>query len=986
MSTLKYSALQAHDVVRPPDAPARASSKPRAIGPIEAETDFYNQYPWVLNAFPTIRQVLVHLSEELSKLGHLGENWQQREVITNIFLLSCSVTDTIDDYIADNAYDFSKVSQIFPPAALVVDLLNRVFAVTRRIREARMWRLRAWREAWRSTVTEFLHCAMVGEPERAVLVRQGSRLASLLPPKFSKGMWNARPKIPAFFRSRDFAPSDCLELGRKFMDRFPDCERPAIAVGLRTAGSYLAPLLCAYLRARLPGVDWIAIRPKRGLASWEGAALRHAAGMHARALVIDESIHSGQTLVSTIALLRQVGFKDDDVVVLNPAEPAFPDWKKSQVFQSLPKIHTIALDPRERYKQRLLDSATVEGHLREYFRALGYESVCVIVSPEIETMNLGWRTTPPERVDIRLKRVYEVHLRDAGGQNEIRYALAKSVGWGWLGYHAFQTGQALAEFVPPMLGLRDGILYTEWLPQERNALAAFPARTALVETLASYVAARTKKLKFDSNPTPDLIREGRHKGLELLATALSRPYGSRIAAAAKRSRIEEKLSQSCTSCVLTDSKMDRDEWIRVGSRLAKADFEHHGQGKNELGMTDPTYDLADAIFHFEFSEEEARQLIDKYVIESGDVKVKIADLQFEDRLFLNKLLAGLWAQNLATLGLQNPRLVSRRHEFHEQYTSAWNFLVRQTVRECGKLCQTSDSGSWRSPLVVLDVDGVLDRMVFGFPSTTAAGIKSLSLFACHGVTVALNTARTLREVKEYCDAYGLAGGVAEYGGVAWDRLKNRQLGLVDVESMRQLEEARRAIRKIPGIFLNEDYQYSLRAFTYQDGRTMPLPRLMAQDLVAGLQLDLLQAHHTGLDTAITSKKTDKGKGLRALLSLSGLEDADADVTAVGDSEPDLAMFRLAGRAFAPGNISCRREAELLGCHVANSAYQPGLLEIAGTIIHPKGGDCRSCRDVESRWSKHARLFVSLLNAADRKPFSLLLQNCFDPSLLRIFRK
>src|SRR5260370_34967596 len=114
--------------------------------------------------------------------------------------------------------------------------------------------------------------------------------------------------------------------------------------------------------------------------------------------------------------------------------------------------------------------------------------------------------------------------------------------------------------------------------------------------------------------------------------------------------------------------------------------------------------------------------------------------------------------------------------------------------------------------------------------------------------------------------------------------------------MRQLEEARRAIRKIPGIFLNEDYQYSLRAFTYQDGRTMPLPRLMAQDLVAGLQLDLLQIHHTGLDTAITSQKTAKGKGLRALLSTPGLENANAPVPTVATPKPDPPARALPVRA------------------------------------------------------------------------------------------
>ncbi len=159
---------------------------------------------------------------------------------------------------------------------------------------------------------------------------------------------------------------------------------------------------------------------------------------------------------------------------------------------------------------------------------------------------------------------------------------------------------------------------------------------------------------------------------------------------------------------------------------------------------------------------------------------------------------------------------------------------------------------------------------------------------------------------------------------------------------------------------------------------------MVQDVLAGLKLDRLRAHHTGLDTAITPRETDKGKGLLALLSLAGL--AAADVTTVGDSEPDLAMFRVAGRSFAPGNVSCRREAQLLGCHIAKAAYQRGLLEIARRIIHQAGVTCKHCRDVESDRLKDQSLFVSLLHAADKKPVSLLIQNCFDPSLLRVFRK
>src|SRR5215471_348853 len=975
MQTLKFPPAPNRLTAIFPETPVAAAVKPLAITPRREEAAFYNQYVWALNAFPTIREVLSHLAEELEKLESIDEGWQEREVITNIFLLACSVTDTIDDYLAGTTYDFSKIGRAFSPAAGPVRILNRIFAAAGRAREARLSRLRMWSEGWRSAVAGFLRSAMVGDVQHRELLQHRERLAGLLPPRFPKGLSKTRPKMPAFFRSRDFAPEDCLELGKKFVQRFPGGERPTMVMGLRTAGSFLAPLLCAYLGSRLPAVDWIAVRPKKGLASWEQRALREAAGRRARVLVIDESIHSGQTLTTAIELLWKAGFRDDDIVVLNPAEPAFPDWNDSHVVQALRNVHTITLEPAERSKQRFLDSGSVASLLDEYFRSSGCSNVQVVSLAEVERINSEWRSVP-ERVDVRLKRLYEVHLRDAAGEDRICRVLAKSVGCGWLSYHAFHISQALSGFVPPVLGLRDGILYTEWLPPEQNAAAASPPRKLMIETLASYVAARTRGLKLDGKLTADLVREGRHKGLEMLAGALSRAYSSKVAAAAERFRIQERLSQSSFS-VLTDSKMAPAEWLPLGSKLKKTDYEHHAQGKNELGMTDPAYDLADAIFQFDFSGEEERLLIDKYVAGSGDVAV-------EERLFLNKVLAGLWAQNLATLGLQNRRLAERRPTFHEQYTSAWNFLVSQTVRECGKRCLRPDNVNWSGPLVVLDVDGVLDRMVFGFPSTTATGIKALSLFASHGFTVALNTARTFREVKEYCAAYGLAGGVAEYGAIVWDQVNNRQVNLVDPESMSQIGIAQRALAKIPGVFLNEDYQCSLRAFTYQIGRTMPLPRLIAEDLLAELKLEKLHVHHTSLDTAITARESDKGKGLLALLSLTGI--APAHVIAVGDSEPDLAMFRVAGRSFAPGNVSCRREAQLLRCHIAKAAYQPGLLEIARRIVHPEGGMCEQCGAAESAWLNDAGHFASLLEAADQRPLPVLLRHLLDPSLLRVFRK
>ena len=89
----------------------------------------------------------------------------------------------------------------------------------------------------------------------------------------------------------------------------------------------------------------------------------------------------------------------------------------------------------------------------------------------------------------RLKRVYEVRAR-----GETMFVLAKSVGWGWLGYPAFIAAEKLADRVPHLLGLRDGILYTQYVPQNGEAQPS-------VEDIADYVAARARLLRPEAAPS-----------------------------------------------------------------------------------------------------------------------------------------------------------------------------------------------------------------------------------------------------------------------------------------------------------------------------------------------------------------------------------------------------------------------------------------------------------------------------------------------------
>ena len=445
--------------------------------------------------------------------------------------------------------------------------------------------------------------------------------------------------------------------------------------------------------------------------------------------------------------------------------------------------------------------------------------------------------------------------------------------------------------------------------------------------------------------------------------------------------------------------MRRAEWIAGPRGLLKTDFEHHGLGKNELCGIDPAYDLAETVLDLSLSLDEERRLIRRYVQESGDAAV-------EERLFLQKFLAGIWAMAGAQKRLFGDlRMADRQQQFHQRFLNAWNFLTVQTARYCGGYCASPRELGWRSPLVVLDIDGVLDRRTFGFPCTTAAGIRALSLLHAHGHSVAANTARSVAEVKDYCQAYQLAGGVAEYGSYMWDAIAQRGQVLICAEATRQLDELRDALRQLPGVFLDDRHEYSIRAFTYEDhassglrariGRGLsstsagigdkgpvPISRLAVQHLLTTLGLDRLSCHPTTIDTTIVAKEVDKGTGLSALKRW--ILAADAETYAVGDSAADLPMFHEATRSFTPANASCRNEARLLGSQVARQPDQRGLLEIVHLLIHPDGRRCESCAMSESRWPKKPGLFLELLQAADRTRIQSLIRPLLDPMAYRIF--
>lgn len=945
---------------------------------LDSEMRFYGGYSWALDACPMLEAVVGHLRDEIARLGQEEEeDWQRAEVRINVFLLACAITDAIDDYLVGERYDFSPATSVLPLAGAVVRAADVVSNVWHTARRACLRDVHKWRRAWVRSLDAFLRLFAADAPsDSRAFTESAAGLAPMLQ-SFPGTLASRRIRIPAAFRTQDLSHFDILALTDKLGSAHPDHRLPVIAVGLRTAGSYFAPLVHARLAHNgYPNTSWVTIRPKRNLADWERATLVDVARRGGIAAIVDEPPNTGSTIAKAVGLVRSCGFDPEKQVLLVPIHPTLRGWAQGPAVVPLRGVRVVTLDPGEWHKSRSLAPEVVEHRIADYFNACGYTRARVIPSSTASAFNAKLRDSSEEKFHTRLKRIYEVQAQDEAGQSETRYVIAKSVGWGWLGYHAFVVAQRLERLIPPVFGLRDGMLYSEWLPDA--GAADDVGRDRIVNALAGYTGARAKRLALDGDPTTDLVRADQHKGSAVLAEALSRAYGWKAAAVLQQPRIRRDLTRhSCSHPSLIDGKMRPQEWVACGSDLVKTDFEHHGLGKTELNVADPAYDLADAILQFHLSPDEERALIRQYIGLSGDVRVYA-------RLFLHKLLAGLWAIHGALDNLADARLAPRHRDFNEQYLNARMFLTIHTMRRCASACDRPRAIAWRSPLVVLDIDGVLDKQIFGYASTTAAGIEAVSLLHRHGLAVALNTARTLTEVKEYCASYGFVGGVAEYGSVVWDSVTSRERSLVGDESLEQMDRAKTALRRIPGVFLDESYLYSIRAYAFERGTTVPLPTLLARNLLAEIGADRLTFHQTFVDTTILAREIDKGRGLRSLLDTAG--QAGTKTIAIGDSDADLAMFSAAGGSLAPSHLTCRSQARLLGCRIMNRPFQRGLLQAVRLLVHPDGGRCDVCRRSEAPAAHVGDLFTDLLKTADQSRSRLLVRAMLDPMALRAFIK
>src|SRR5438270_417380 len=166
------------------------------------------------------------------------------------FLLAAGMSQITEDYLHRDLLALGKAADRVPNAAP-----HALLAIRTGLHAcARARRVRRWGDELSRYLDTLAACIANGTVPQQLVCPQHRALP--------KRLRREVQRLPNCFRSFDQQPGDCALLVEKFAQRSPDRTRRVLVVGVRTSGSYLAPLVVAYLRrAGFEAVDWLTFRP-----------------------------------------------------------------------------------------------------------------------------------------------------------------------------------------------------------------------------------------------------------------------------------------------------------------------------------------------------------------------------------------------------------------------------------------------------------------------------------------------------------------------------------------------------------------------------------------------------------------------------------------------------------------------------------------------------------------------------------------------------
>ncbi len=881
-----------------------------------SDAEFFLAHEWCLNPIQSIGELRSHIGQVWELLGKVHVPWQKDECAVNLYLLCCALSCTADDYLSYMPHRFGagRRSGLVGRALSIPRFLANVpYSVAT---SGDKTKVRRWRVALEAAVAAV--CAVLIDRDEGLPVDWSAfeaLLPAILEPMMPKQPKDWRMRVPEAYRCQDMTHHDVIQMARNYAEAYGGRPpAPVFIIGPRTAGSYFVPLVKGLLeRRRVEIMGAVTIRPKEGLSRLETKLLRNACERRARIVIVDDHPNSGHTFRLILSLLQRLGGAPENMVILAPDHQAQADW--------IPSVHpvpVVELAEHQFHKSRILSD---EARLLECIGMGDSARFSVRENADLEAANRALSSHYPDNFQVRQKRVFEVEGPGSDSDVRIRRVFAKSVGWGWLGYHAYLAGTRLARHVPRVLALRDGILFMDWC----GALKAAPVDPAAVASVVpAYIADRVRLLPLPIDPTEGAIGY-RVSGRDRILNILRQPYGrvlknlARGALDARHARFAPPLR------TLVDGQMSLENWIQGDDGLRKVDFEHHNFGGAEEDFVDPAYDLAGAIHALGLDGLGEDQLLDEYIRRTGDGAVR-------ERLIVYKLRLGLRELDRAAGTLERPLGADRHRVADRRFLAAREFLNRHVSVHNSRRIETPSAPQWSERLIALDLDGVFDSQVLGyFPHTTPAALGALALLRAYGYCVVVNSGRSVDEVRLFCETYGLAGGFAEYGSIFIDRVAQREEILFGADVEKELRRCRALLAQRANWYCDPGYGAAIRAYGYAGPRWIGLDPELITAIMSEGQFQAIEVIDTPASTYFVPKGHDKGSAIAGLAARIGL--GASWIAGVGDSDQDKPMLEQVDLGFAVGNASPNLKAlarSAAHVHLMAKPQQQGLLQ---AVVH-----------------------------------------------------
>ena len=891
----------------PAEMPSETSAEPRpeTLGAV-ARPD------WRANLLMNVDELVAALKESVGEASS-----------TNAFLLAVAIDQILDDHaqpesLLERASAFAAVSGA-PGAS----------AIGRMLAECGRWRHRVRLSrhpgtslaSGRQPLTEMIEqlaaiviersAPLPGENPRLVEIGERvSRFCASRPASF-----RARtPVLPSCFQSFDLTIDDIKVLADRIIGRFGTAPTSLAIVGVRTSGSYLAPLLAAALRTStsLP-VTTFTVRPGIALVGKGAARARTLARDGARFIVTDDPPVTGSSLARAISQLRRAGV-DKDAIWLT--YPEFLDAPR--LLQGLEHYPTVVLPWAEWAVHGRLAPTAVRADLAELLGG----------TIRVDAVELVEQRRPT-RAEAHVRACYRISVTSNGAEESRQRRIAvEGVGIGYYGQHVTAVAAILADHAPEIIGLQNGLLYREWFEDADNVERMAIDGQLLAARLADYVIERRRHLPVAGDRSLGLA--GSRPVWEVASLEISQSFGrgwplaQTLAANAVVRRI-----LSVSSPTVIDGSMDLENWF-VSSTSAGSGrtllrsvglqcraFWHHG-----LSSYDPVFDLAGAM-DAELDVPFAPEMLTRYTDESGD------RVSAERWMLLR--LAQLWGHRR-----RRPEAAIRSREAASRVVQA--YFADVFFRDLGPAGDVA--------LCALDVDGVLETEHLGFASLTTSSALALRFLRQHGYRPVLATGRSIVDVRDRCRRYGLVGGVAEYGAALYLNGTDEMVDLLDDSQRAAVATLRSRLEALPDVVVDGRHRYAIRAWALSGNRRGPLSSTEAAAVARGLDLRIVQGDGQS-DFVPTS--LDKGKGLRALIGRLGASGSETEAVpiafAVGDTASDAPMLALAAQRGVPAHATGVVPAGTLR---ARRPYQAGLLELTSAFLgHSASTNARTFNEMRS---------------------------------------